>query len=181
MGPYLSTSKTYKFSEDGGNERVRYGVSSLKGWRATLGDSHAAVPHGLLLLSILVVFTMFISGVIESFIWSPRGEAGNKVDDWAFEEGPHSDFTGTTYGCTSCVAIMRNNQLIVANAGDYRYVISRKTNLKFVEAQEFTCVAAADPTCDDSELPPSAAAAADPTCVLFSAYQSHPKVQMNIP
>ncbi|KAK9053328.1 hypothetical protein SSX86_029961 [Deinandra increscens subsp. villosa] len=45
---------------------------------------------------------------------------------------------------------------------------------KFIEAQEFTCVAAADPTCDDSELPPSAAAA-DPTCVLFSAYQSHPK------
>ncbi|KAK9075518.1 hypothetical protein SSX86_003842 [Deinandra increscens subsp. villosa] len=39
----------------------------------------------------------------------------------------------------------------------------------------------ADPTCDDSELPPSAAAAANPTCVLFSAYQSHPKVQMNIP
>ncbi|KAK9080137.1 hypothetical protein SSX86_001812 [Deinandra increscens subsp. villosa] len=114
-----------------------------------------------------------------SFGRSPRGEAGNKVDDWAFEEGPHSDFTGTTYGCTSCVAIMRNNQLIVANAGDYRYVISRKG--EFVEAQEFTCVAAADPTCDDSELPPSAAAAADPTCVLFSAYQSHPKVQLNIP
>ncbi|KAK9065087.1 hypothetical protein SSX86_016470 [Deinandra increscens subsp. villosa] len=54
-------------------------------------------------------------------------------------------------------------------------------SVAFVEAQEFTCVAAADPTCDDSELPPSAAAAADPTCVLFSAYQSHPKVQMNNP
>ncbi|KAK9072965.1 hypothetical protein SSX86_007287 [Deinandra increscens subsp. villosa] len=54
-------------------------------------------------------------------------------------------------------------------------------SVAFVEAQEFTCIAAADPTCDDSELPPSAAAAAHPTCVLFSAYQSHPKVQMNIP
>ncbi|KAK9053573.1 hypothetical protein SSX86_024647 [Deinandra increscens subsp. villosa] len=64
-------------------------------------------------------------------------------------------------------------------------IVDGKTDVKnaadFVEAQEFTCVAAADPTCDDSELPPSAAAAADPTCVLFSAYQSHPKVQMNIP
>ncbi|KAK9065058.1 hypothetical protein SSX86_016441 [Deinandra increscens subsp. villosa] len=54
-------------------------------------------------------------------------------------------------------------------------------SVAFIEAQEFTCVAAADPTCDDSELPPSAAAAADPTCVQFLAYQSHPKVQMNIP
>lgn len=26
------------------------------------------------------------TGVIESLIWSPRGEASNKVDDWAFEE-----------------------------------------------------------------------------------------------
>ncbi|KAK9053418.1 hypothetical protein SSX86_003993 [Deinandra increscens subsp. villosa] len=156
MGPYLSTSKTYKFSEDGGNERVRYGVSSLKGWRATLGDSVK-----LLLNFVQSIFIDKCSSMKHILL------------------GPHSDFTGTTYGCTSCVAIMRNNQLIVANAGDYRYVISRKG--EFVEAQEFTCVAAADPTCDDSELPPSAAAAADPTCVLFSAYQSHPKVQMNIP
>lgn len=92
------------------------------------------------------------SGVIETLIWSPRGgEASHQVDDWAFEEvqllfypsfechfiisfiyffvslqGPHSDFTGPTSGCTSCVAIMRNNQLVVANSGDSRCVISRK-------------------------------------------------------
>ncbi|MFS7928612.1 putative protein-serine/threonine phosphatase [Helianthus anomalus] len=41
-------------------------------------------------------------------------------------QGPHSDFTGPTSGCTACVAIMRNNQLVVANAGDSRCVISRK-------------------------------------------------------
>ncbi|KAI7996387.1 putative protein phosphatase 2C 11 [Camellia lanceoleosa] len=65
--------------------------------------------------------------MIEGLIWSPRGGEGNDhMDDWAFEEGPHSDFSGPTSGCTACVAIIRNNQLIVANAGDSRCVISRK-------------------------------------------------------
>ncbi|KAF9663476.1 hypothetical protein SADUNF_Sadunf17G0054500 [Salix dunnii] len=42
------------------------------------------------------------------------------------QKGPHSDFSGPTCGCTPCVVIIRNNQLIVANAGDSRCVISRK-------------------------------------------------------
>lgn len=41
-------------------------------------------------------------------------------------KGPHSDFTGPTSGSTACVSIVRNNQLVVANAGDSRCVISRK-------------------------------------------------------
>ncbi|KAJ6673900.1 PROTEIN PHOSPHATASE 2C [Salix viminalis] len=65
--------------------------------------------------------------MIEGLIWSPRGSGCHEQpDDWAFEEGPHSDFSGPTSGCTACVAIIRNNQLIVANAGDSRCVISRK-------------------------------------------------------
>ncbi|KAK9925341.1 hypothetical protein M0R45_033668 [Rubus argutus] len=37
MGIYLSTPKTDKFSEDGGeNGWVRYGLSSMQGWRATM-------------------------------------------------------------------------------------------------------------------------------------------------
>ncbi|GJZ47794.1 probable protein phosphatase 2C 60 [Tanacetum coccineum] len=40
--------------------------------------------------------------------------------------GSHSDFSGPTSGCTSCVAIMRGNQLVVANAGNSRCVISWK-------------------------------------------------------
>ncbi|CAL5419373.1 unnamed protein product [Camellia sinensis] len=35
------------------------------------------------------------------------------------------------HGCTACVAIIRNNQLIVANAGDSRCVISRKGDMEF--------------------------------------------------
>lgn len=28
-----------KFSEDGGNDRVKYGLSSMQGWRATMEDA----------------------------------------------------------------------------------------------------------------------------------------------
>nr|GEV39217.1 probable protein phosphatase 2C 60 isoform X1 [Tanacetum cinerariifolium] len=77
------------------------------------------------------------TGVIDGLIWSPRGGEGSQmVDEWAFEEGPHSDFTGPTSGCTSCVVIMRGNQLVVANAGDSRCVISRKGENKFLSAEK---------------------------------------------
>uniref|UniRef100_A0A6N2N515 MI domain-containing protein n=1 Tax=Salix viminalis TaxID=40686 RepID=A0A6N2N515_SALVM len=43
MGIYLSSPKKEKFSEDGGNGRLRYGLSSMQGWRATMEDAHAAI------------------------------------------------------------------------------------------------------------------------------------------
>ncbi|MBA0788832.1 hypothetical protein Gotri_025365 [Gossypium trilobum] len=188
MGVYLSTPKTEKFSEDGENDRLRFGLSSMQGWRATMEDAHAAYPdldsmtsffgvydgHGgqavskfcakylhqqvlqheaysagdigtSLQKSFLRMDEMMrgqrgwrelavlgdkidqVSGLIEGLIWSPRsGEANNHFDDWSSEEGPHSDFDGPTQGSTACVAVIRNKQLIVANAGDSRCVISRK-------------------------------------------------------
>ncbi|XP_059288268.1 probable protein phosphatase 2C 60 isoform X1 [Lycium ferocissimum] len=188
MGVYLSTPKTEKFSEDGENDRVRYGLSSMQGWRAAMEDAHAAITdldastsffgvydgHGGKVVakfcakylhqqvlkhepylqgdigtSVQKAFFRMdemmrgqrgwrelaalgdrlnkFSGMIEGLIWSPRNGDGNgNTDDWAFEEGPHSDFSGPTSGCTANVAIIRENQLIVANAGDSRCVISRK-------------------------------------------------------
>ncbi|XP_047328297.1 probable protein phosphatase 2C 60 [Impatiens glandulifera] len=188
MGAYLSSPKTDKFSEDGENDRLRYGLSSMQGWRATMEDAHAAYPdldastsffgvydgHGgkvvakfcakylhqqvlkseaysigdigsSLQKSFFRMDEMMVGqrgwrelsamgdklnkfgGMIEGLIWSPRsGEGNDRVNDWAFEEGPHSDFTGPDCGCTACVAVLRQNQLIVANAGDSRCVISRK-------------------------------------------------------
>lgn len=39
MGVYLSTPKTEKFSEDGENDRLKYGLSSMQGWRTTMEDA----------------------------------------------------------------------------------------------------------------------------------------------
>ncbi|KAJ4957929.1 hypothetical protein NE237_025040 [Protea cynaroides] len=188
MGIYLSTPKTDKLSEDGESDRLRYGLASMQGWRATMEDAHAAYPDldtntaffgvydghggkvvakfcakylhqqflkneaysaGDLVTSVRKSFFRMdemmrgqrgwrelavlgdklnkFTGMIEGLIWSPRsGEHNFRHDDWAFEEGPHSDFSGPTSGSTACVAIIRNNQLVIANAGDSRCVISRK-------------------------------------------------------
>ncbi|KAL6134212.1 hypothetical protein ACLB2K_066445 [Fragaria x ananassa] len=73
-----------------------------------------------------------VSGLIEGFIFTPksaeakRSAFNDQMDQWSSEEGPHSDFDGPTSGSTACVAVIRNNQLVVANAGDSRCVISRK-------------------------------------------------------
>ncbi|XP_022851108.1 probable protein phosphatase 2C 60 [Olea europaea var. sylvestris] len=187
MGIYLSAPKTEKFSEDGENSRLRYGLSSMQGWRATMEDAHAAVTdldastsffgvydghggkavakfcakylhrqvlkheaylsgdigtsvqksffrmdemmrgqRGWRELSILGDKLNKFTGMIQGLIWSPRsGDKNDQVDDWAFEEGPHSDFSGPTSGSTACIAVVRANQLVIANAGDSRCVISR--------------------------------------------------------
>ncbi|KAF3579503.1 hypothetical protein DY000_02034388 [Brassica cretica] len=43
MGTYLSSPKTDKLSEEGENDTLRYGLSSMQGWRATMEDAHAAI------------------------------------------------------------------------------------------------------------------------------------------
>ncbi|KAF9612676.1 hypothetical protein IFM89_003151, partial [Coptis chinensis] len=40
--------------------------------------------------------------------------------------GSHSDFSGPTSRSTTCIAIVLNNHVVVANAGDYHCMISRK-------------------------------------------------------
>ncbi|GKC07958.1 probable protein phosphatase 2C 60 [Tanacetum coccineum] len=191
MGVYLSTPKTDKTSEDGENEKMRYGVSSMQGWRTSMED--AAYGHAALLdldnstsffgvydghggqavskfcakflhqqvikheaysagdigtaaqksflrmdemmcgqrgwreLAILGNKMDQFSGMIEGLIWSPRsGNLKALEDNWSPEEGPHSNYDGPTCGSTACVAIIHNNQLVVANAGDSRCVLSRK-------------------------------------------------------
>lgn len=189
MGIYLSTPKTEKLSEDGENHKLRYGLSSMQGWRSTMEDAHAAYPdldgstsffgvydghggkavskfcakylhqqvlkheaflagdvgtsvqkaflrmdemmcgqRGWRELAILGDKIDKFTGMIEGLIWSPRsGEVnGQYIDDWPSEEGPHSDYHGPNAGSTACVAIVRHNQIVVANAGDSRCVISRK-------------------------------------------------------
>ncbi|KAM0862482.1 hypothetical protein ACQ4PT_045247 [Festuca glaucescens] len=67
-----------------------------------------------------------LAGMLEGMVRSPKGgNSGRPWDGWS-EEGHHSDFEGPTCGSTACVAIIRNDRLVVANAGDSRCVISRK-------------------------------------------------------
>ncbi|KZV22230.1 putative protein phosphatase 2C 60 [Dorcoceras hygrometricum] len=217
MGVYLSTPKTEKFSENGENQRLMYGVSSMQGWRSTMEDAHAAYTnldsstsffgvydgHGgkevakfcaKFLHQEMLEHEAYRAGDLETSIrqaflrddvisWEAlvhqaadvasldlvgqvtvkvmsdlnrmdemmcekagrkelallRGKADRptdnivasiECDDVTGQEGdsPYDEFDnkGPTSGSTACVAIIRNNQLIVANAGDSRCVLSRK-------------------------------------------------------
>jgi len=42
MGPYLGTPNKEKDSEQGEGEHVRYGATSMQGWRKSQEDSHIA-------------------------------------------------------------------------------------------------------------------------------------------
>lgn len=45
MGIYLSSPKTEKFSEDGENAKLRFGLSSMQGWRATMEDAVSTIRN----------------------------------------------------------------------------------------------------------------------------------------
>ncbi|XP_058234724.1 protein phosphatase, Mg2+/Mn2+ dependent, 1Ab isoform X2 [Hemibagrus wyckioides] len=50
MGAFLDKPKMEKFNEHGEGNGVRYGLSSMQGWRVEMEDAHTAViglPHGL--------------------------------------------------------------------------------------------------------------------------------------
>lgn len=47
MGIYLSTPKTEKFSEDGENDKLRFGLSSMQGWRANMEDAVSYINSNL--------------------------------------------------------------------------------------------------------------------------------------
>eukprot|EP00249_Psilotum_nudum_P020892 c27886_g1_i3 orf=1221-2294(+) len=196
MGIYLSSPKTEKFSEDGENERIRFGVSAMQGWRSSMEDAHAAIleldentsffgvydGHGGKVVSKFCAkhlhsqvlksdaygrgelpqslqkaylrmddmmrgargwkelsvlngdkisrLTSFLDGFIASRSSqskaSSTGTTETETDDWTFEQGSHLDFQGPTSGSTAVVALLRNDEIVVANAGDSRCVLSRK-------------------------------------------------------
>ncbi|XP_060172742.1 probable protein phosphatase 2C 60 [Lycium barbarum] len=184
MGIYLSSPKTEKVSEDGENDRLRYGLSSMQGWRSTMEDAHAVHPNLDTSTSFFGVYDghggdevskfcakflhqevlnheAFSAGDISTSIQHAflrmdemmRGQAGQRELDALAEknqakeiieglisppkigeskgqrdgeEGANSDYHGPTAGSTACVAILQNIQLLVANAGDSRCVLSRE-------------------------------------------------------
>lgn len=50
MGAFLDKPKTEKHNAHGAGNGLRYGLSSMQGWRVEMEDAHTAVvgiPHGL--------------------------------------------------------------------------------------------------------------------------------------
>lgn len=59
MGAFLDKPKMEKFNEHGDGNGVRYGLSSMQGWRVEMEDAHTAViglPHGLNMWAFFAVY-----------------------------------------------------------------------------------------------------------------------------
>jgi len=61
MGVYLSTPKTEKLSEDGENDKLKFGLSSMQGWRATMED---AVSSYLSITLFVVTICVDVPGLV---------------------------------------------------------------------------------------------------------------------
>ncbi|KAH7444971.1 hypothetical protein KP509_02G100100 [Ceratopteris richardii] len=73
-------------------------------------------------------FNNFIGGLMSPKGSEHKGFTGaNEADDetWAFEQGAHSDYPGPNSGSTAVVALLQNDKIVVANAGDSRCVLSK--------------------------------------------------------
>uniref|UniRef100_A0A4W3GSW9 PPM-type phosphatase domain-containing protein n=1 Tax=Callorhinchus milii TaxID=7868 RepID=A0A4W3GSW9_CALMI len=73
VGPYLDKPVTEKFGTQGSGNALRYGMSSMQGWRAQMEDAHTivpALPKGLQAWSFYAVFD---------------GHAGSKVAHYCSE------------------------------------------------------------------------------------------------
>ncbi|KAK9684274.1 hypothetical protein RND81_10G198300 [Saponaria officinalis] len=183
MGTYLSKPKTEKVSEDGENHRVRYGLSSMQGWRSSMEDAHAAIPdldshtsffavydgHGgkavakfcaRFLHKELLTDEAYKSGDLTSSVrrvflrmdemmrankkWREllrddvekvdgfhddlyirTGEVEKEANGASKQEEADSDSEEPSSGCTACAILIRENKLIIANAGDSRCVMSK--------------------------------------------------------
>ncbi|XP_070576459.1 protein phosphatase 1B-like [Ptychodera flava] len=89
MGAFLAKPKTEKENEHGSGNGIRFGLSSMQGWRVEMEDAHTAVlglPYGLKDWSFFAVFD---------------GHAGSKVAKYCSEHlldevTQNSDFKGTS-------------------------------------------------------------------------------------
>jgi protein phosphatase PTC2/3 len=146
-GYYLAA--TNKTTQSGGNDRLSYAIIQMQGWRITMEDSHAAlleVDEEKSGNAFFAVYDGHGGGSVAKF-------AGQHVHKRLVTEETYSAkeystalkkaFLGTDQdlladpahvrdpsGCTAVAALMTNDQIFVANAGDSRSVVSVKGAVK---------------------------------------------------
>jgi len=160
MGQTLSEPVVEKKSDDGQDDRVLFGVSSMQGWRISMEDAHACI---------LDLKTESESGNGKespadkrlSFFGVYDGHGGDKVAIYTgdnlhkiiakqepfkggnIEQAIKDGFLATdrailndpkyeeeVSGCTACIGIITKNKVYVGNAGDSRAVLGIKGRAK---------------------------------------------------
>ncbi|CAE6502692.1 unnamed protein product [Rhizoctonia solani] len=148
MGQTLSEPVTAKRSDTGIDERYMYGVSEMQGWRISMEDAHATVlkldPQSN--NAFFAVFDGHGGSTIAKYAGSHiherlKSDASYQSKDYkpalkrAFlgtDDDLRADpaFFHDPSGCTAVAALLTEDKILVANAGDSRSVMSVKGVVK---------------------------------------------------
>jgi protein phosphatase 2C family protein 2/3 len=151
MGQILSHPKTEKSSEEGGNERVAYGLSCMQGWRVSMEDSHSIILN----VNKLSDSTIDSSKPDNLFFAVYDGHGGEKVAIFTGEKLPiilsnnekylagdyiqalkdtflatdiailnDDELSKDPSGCAATSTLITSDKIYCANAGDSRCVLS---------------------------------------------------------
>ncbi|KAK9479924.1 phosphatase 2C-like domain-containing protein [Lipomyces japonicus] len=154
MGQLLSEPIIDKNSDEGGDERLIFGTSSMQGWRVSMEDAHAIVldlkrEDGKQTLDKISFFAVYDGhGGSKAAIFAGQHLHHIVARQAAFEKGDYEqalkdgflstdrailqdpNFGDDPSGCTATTAIITNNKIYVANAGDSRTVLGVKGTAK---------------------------------------------------
>ncbi|KAJ1303186.1 hypothetical protein OPQ81_011385 [Rhizoctonia solani] len=148
MGQTLSEPVTTKNSDTGSDERYMYGVSEMQGWRISMEDAHATVLKldSQTNNAFFAVFDGHGGSTIAKYAGSHvherlKADAGYQRKD--YKSALKRAFLGTDddlradpaffhdpSGCTAVAALLTEDKILVANAGDSRSVMSVKGVVK---------------------------------------------------
>ncbi|XP_028331450.1 protein phosphatase 1bb isoform X1 [Gouania willdenowi] len=166
MGAFLDKPKTEKLSAHGEGNGLRYGLSSMQGWRVEMEDAHTAVvglPHGLTDWSFFAVYdghagsrvANYCSGHLLEHILSGGAEfASGPGSVEGVKDGIRSGFLNIDEymrsfsdlrqgldrsGSTAVCVLLSPTHLYFINCGDSRAVLSRDAKVGFSTQDHKPC------------------------------------------
>ncbi|XP_070846337.1 protein phosphatase 1bb isoform X1 [Chaetodon trifascialis] len=166
MGAFLDKPKTEKHSAHGEGNGLRYGLSSMQGWRVEMEDAHTAVvglPHGLADWSFFAVYdghagsrvANYCSGHLLEHILSGGADfSSGPCSVEGVKDGIRSGFLNIDEymrsfsdlrqgldrsGSTAVCVLLSPTHLYFINCGDSRAVLSRDTKVGFSTQDHKPC------------------------------------------
>lgn len=152
MGSYMSRPNLQKRSSSGENSRLKFGVSSMQGWRHSMEDAHITNLYLTSKVSLFAVFDGHGGPEVSEFcqktfsaalLHSQHFRHGRYKEaleetflrmDRLLAHDPHAELPGipvrrhhpSNVGSTAVVVLITETDLFIANAGDSRAILSMK-------------------------------------------------------
>lgn len=165
MGAFLDKPKTEKHNAHGEGNGLRYGLSSMQGWRVEMEDAHTAtvgLPHGLDDWSFFAVYDGHAGSRVANYCSkhllehivaaAPAGELGRSVE--AVKSGVRAGFLRIDEhmrgfadpcngldrsGSTAVAVLLSPEHMYFINCGDSRALLCRDARVRFSTLDHKPC------------------------------------------